>query len=377
MQAFTEPPRDGFTVSEVESLIRDHPSLQVGSGLELIDRDLNLLEDISDDMTGGAVERSSFADLHGSFACGLSRELDWGNSIVRPYYTMSDGIITMRFNLGAYIATSPKLTIEQEPDVQDLVGYDVLHFLSDRAGEVYVVEAGTAYLVAVEEILTAMGYTKYIIDQQAATSTLTDARVWALDENIKWINIVNDLLAAIGYRGVYSDWNGYLRCEPYIVPVDRMNEWIYTSEGGAAMVAPRREVDRDFFEAPNRWVAVRSNEVDGVPPVEGNGIYTLVNEFEGPTSVTARNGRAVTRYLSFEAVDQAALVSQTDAAADEDKTLSTKLTVSTAPNPLHWHFDRVLLVDPKINYGEPLDCQVTKWTLPFDGSNMGHEWTAI
>lgn len=375
MQSRTEPPRDGFTVAQVEALIQDCPAVIVGSGLELVDMNLDLIEDISGDMTGGAVERSSFADLHGSFACGMSRELDWGNAIIRPYYTMSDGIITVRFNMGAYIATSPKLTIEQEPSVQDLVGYDILHGLSDTVGEAYAVEVGTVYLTAVEEILIARGYTRYVIDQQAATSTMVSPRVWALDENIKWITIVNDLLAAIGYRGIYSDWNGYLRAEPYLIPSDRANEWIYTSVGDAAMIAPKRSMDRDFFTAPNRWVAVRSNEVDGAQPLEGNGIYTLVNEFDGPTSVTARNGRTVTRYLSFEAADQAALITQTDAAAAADKALSTKFELTTQPNPLHWHFDRVLLDDPEV--GPARDCQVTKWTLPFDGGDMSHEWTAI
>lgn len=377
MQSRTEPPREAFTVAQVEALIRDHPSPVVDAGLERLDMNLDVLEDLSADMTGGAVERSSFADIHGHFQCGFSRELDWGNTVVRPYYTMSDGLITVRFNLGAYIATSPRLTIEQEPDVQDLIGYDILQLLSDTTGEVYVVDAGADYLVSVEEILIARGYTKYVIDQRAAGQTLTSPRVWALDENIKWINVVNDLLAAIGYRGIYSDWNGYLRAEPYLTPADRSNEWVYTAVGDTSMIAPKRSVDRDFYEAPNRWVGVRSNDVEGAQPVEGAGIYTLVNEFEGPTSVTSRNGRTFTRYLSFEAADQAALVTQVEAAADADKMLSTKIALSTQPNPLHWHFDRVLLDDPKINNGVPLDCQVTKWTLPFNGDDMDQEWTAV
>lgn len=392
MQNPTDWPRNTLTAAQVVYLIQDAPSVSVDKGIELLDQGLNVLQDISSDLAGGSVSRQSFADLHGSGSFALSCDLDWQTAIVRPYIVLRDGSISARFNLGAYYTSTPKRSVKTFPRVHDVTGYDILHRLHDPVGDTYVVAKDTLYLAAVEQILIEQGFTKYIIDQSAAATPLPADRTWALDENIKWVTVINDLLAAIGYQGIWSDWNGYLRVHQYITPRDRAPEWAYRvvdDQGNSvSMLAPERTVEQDYYEAPNRWVAVRSNSwtrtvTDGegnqveeeIPPTENNGIFTYVNETTGPTSVSARDGRIITRFLSIEAADQGSLVAAAQISIDADLRLSTNYEVSSFPNPLHWHFDRVILDDPEL--AELKDLLVTSWSLDLQGGDMSQQWSAI
>lgn len=374
MQSPTESPREDLTADQVVGLIRDTPGLIIGRGLELVDMNLALIEDVCDDLLGGSVSRASYATLHGTASLSISRRLDWGSAIVRPYMTMSDGALTARFNLGAYFTSVPRRAIGQEPETWEVEGYDILLALADPVGEAYAVDAGIGYLAAVEDIFGQQGYTQYVIDRSAAALVLPSAKVWPFDDKTTWLNVVNDLLAAIGYAGVWSDWHGRLRCHPYQSPADRLPEWTYDTEPLTSLLGPHRSIERDFFDAPNRWVFYRQNNVDGDPPVEGNGLFTYVNERDGDTSVEERGGRVITRVAGIEAADHASLVSAARRQIDDDLRLKATIAAPTAPNPLHWHFDRLTLADPALGVADVLDA---RWTLPLNGGDMSHDWTVI
>jgi hypothetical protein len=375
MQSPNEWPREAFTAAQINELIQDAPSLVVGAGLELIDMNLDVLLDLTDDLDSGEVSRSGYADLHGSATFGLSTNLDWQSAIVRPYMTLSDHVITAKFYLGAYFTSTPKKSVEFYPQIHQVTGYDILHRLQDQVGEVYAVAAGQKYLTVVEGILREQGYQKFIIDNHAADAVLPSAQVWELDQNITWLTVVNDLLAAVGYQGIWSDWNGYLRCQQYIPPGQRVAEWYYDAGKLTSMLDPERSIEQDYYNAPNRWVAVQSNNVDEKTPVEGDGIFTFINQSNGPTSVEARDGRTITRRLDIDAASQEALVASARVSIDADMRLSTKYEVASSPNPLHWHFDRLLVNDPDL--GEYIEVLSTSWTLPLNGDNMTHEWNGV
>lgn len=377
MQDLTAPPRNALTAAQVTALIQDSPSPTIGRGLELLDNNLNVVEDISVDLRGGSVSRASYATLHGTCSLGVSRVLDWGRAIVRPYMTITDGIVLARFNLGAYFTSTPRQNAAPSPPTHEVAGYDILDALDLPAGTTYAVDTGTGYLAAAETILIAQGYTKYSIDQTAGGAVLPAPMVWILDDNPTWMTIVNDLLGAVGYAGVWSDWDGVLRLAPYRLPQDRGPEWSYNVGKTTSMIRPARARVQDFYKAPNRWVFKRSGSatIDGPPPVEGNGIFTYINQRSGQTSVEAR-GRVITAPTqSVEAVDQAALVTQGTMRIEADLRLKTTLELSTFPNPMHWHFDRVNYDDGA--FGAPMRCLVTRWTLPLDGTAMTHEWSVI
>ncbi|MFC0504214.1 hypothetical protein [Micromonospora costi] len=375
MQPITAAPRNTMTTAAVTRLLRDAPALTVGKGLELIDRNLQVIEDISADLAGGQVSRNSYANLHATATLSLSRELAWASALVRPYMTLSDGVDTARFNLGAFFTNVPEQPVDEQPVTYNVNGYDILHALYSPTGEAYAVDAGVSYLAEVERILQAQGYTRYLIDQTRADAVLPSAKVWPLDDQTRWLTIVNDLLAAVGYQGVWSDWDGQLRCQPYQLPRERAPEWLYDNGQATAMIGPGLVVARDYFEAPNRWVVVRQNDIDGPPPTEGAGVYTWTNEDQGDISVEGRDGRIITRVVYVDAADQAALERLAEVTIDADMRIPTQVRLSTSPNPLHWHFD--LLVVDHAAVGRYSQVLGTSWTLPLDGGDMTHEWSVL
>ncbi|MBM0275089.1 hypothetical protein [Micromonospora tarensis] len=373
MQPLTASPRDGLTADLVTALVRDAPAVTVGHGAELVDQTLAVLADISEDVRGGSVSRAAYAELHGSAQLSISRDLDWGRAIVRPYMTLSDGQLTARFNLGAYYTAKPKRNLRETPPRFDVAGFDILLALNDPVGQTYAVDAGVGYLTAVEDILIQRGFVQYLIDRSSAALVLPAAKVWPFDPRTTWLQVVNDLLSAIGYAGIWSDWDGRPRCQPYQPPQQRPAEWTYEADGIRSMIAPEREIEQDFFRTPNRWVFYQSNNVEAAP-VEGNGMYTYVNQADGPTSVEGR-GRVITQPVGLDAADHASLVRQAQERIDTDIRVPTTYTTPTALNPLHWHFDRLLVLDPTA--GPPMEVLGTQWTLPLMGRRMTQEWTIL
>lgn len=376
MQLPTAIPREELTAAEVVAVIRDTPAVRTSSGLEVIDMNLLMLEDLTDWFGGGRVTRGSYDTLHAKADLKLETELDWGGVLLRPYmlWHRFDGE-PIRFNLGAYYPVVPGYDVEELPQIYAMEGFDILDLLSDPVGESYSVSEGVSYVAAVEQILTELGYQRFTISSEYASLTLPSTRTWVIDPNLTWLTIVNDLLNAIGYEGIWSDWDGRLVSNPYRAPRERASEWVYDADILTSMITRKRRLETDFYRAPNRWVFYRTNNVDGDPPIEGNGVYTFINQATGPTSLEARRGRVVSRVEGLEAADHDALVRQAEQKIAEDMLPQTRIPVQTAPNPLHWHFDRCTIADP--NVGPVYEVLDTRWILPLDGTDMSHEFTLI
>jgi hypothetical protein len=80
----------------------------------------------------------------------------------------------------------------------------------------------------------------------------------------------------------------------------------------------------------------------------------------------------ITKVLGVDAADQPSLVNLAQVTIDADKSVARVYQNATSPNPLHWHFDRIVLSDNAV--GTWIDAQATKWTYDFDGADMTHEW---
>ena len=377
MQPYTDPPRDGLTRQQVTDLLQNAPAVTLAGGMEIVDIDLTVIEDISGDLAGGSVERQSYADMHGTARFRLSRVVDWGGDLLRPYLTISAAAVTGRWNLGVYHPSTPAWSLEESPPPFDVEGYDILLRLNQPVGSSYSILGGEAYLDKVEQILQQRGYSQYLIDPDRATTVSPTSRVWPFDPATTWLTVVNNLLASVGYAGIWSDWDGRLRCQPYQTPLARSPEWYYSDDQATTMLSTKRVVTHDFFASPNRWVAYRSNLVEGATPVEGNGIYTYQNDAAGDTSVQARRGLVITRAPEgFDVADQAALVARAQSMIDADMTVPTIYDVETAPNPAHWHFDRLFVSDDAF---PAADVMCTQWTLPLppDTGDMAQEWRIL
>jgi hypothetical protein len=378
MQPLTDPPRDGLSAAQVVDLLQNQPAIVVAGGLEIVDIGLTVIEDISDDLAGGNVERNSYNTLHGSARLRITRVIDWGGDLLRPYVVISGGGVSARWNLGVYHPSTPTWPLDQSPPTFEVEGYDILLRLAQPVGSSYSILAGETYLGKVEQLLQQRGYGQYLIDPDRAATVSPTSRVWAFDPQTTWLTVVNDLLASVGYAGIWSDWDGRLRCEPYQTPLDRSPEWYYTDAAAITMLSTKRSVDHDFFAAPNRWIAYRSNLVEGETPVEGNGIYTFTNDGVGETSVQARRGLVITRPPEgFDVADQQALIAQAQSMIDADMHVPSVYHVETAPNPQHWHFDRMMVFDSAAFPAADVMC--TQWSLPLpaDTGDMSQEWRVL
>lgn len=371
MQPRRAIPRDALSTATVEQLIRDDSAITVTGGLEVIDKFLNVLSDVSDYLQDGEVEHSSFATLHNSFRFKLSTQLNWANAIVRPYQVISNGTTEAKFYLGAYYTSTPERGTDVEPPSYEVEGTDILLGLDSLVGDSYAVYQGTTYLSAVETILLAQGFTQYSINQNRASTTLPASRAWPLDDKTTWLSIINDLLAAIGYRGLYSDWNGKFIIEPYVEPNKRQSEWTYDTGSFTAQILPGSKVKHDYFRTPNRWVGVRNNNIEADAPIPGDGVFEYVNQYDGETSIDARS-RVISAVYYYEAADQNALKAQVMSQVESDMDIGTEYEVATSPNPLHWHFDRLTLTHPEI--GTNVQVTESQWSLPLFGGDMQHTW---
>lgn len=383
MQPPTDGPRAGFTAAQVQYLIQNTPSVVFDKGLELL-QGLNLIvdRDISDLLISGSVSRSNYADIHGSATFAFDQPLDWGNSIVRPYYLMTGPasaadktLTTMKFYLGAFFTDSPDEDASSSPPTWDVTGYDVLSILDDAIGDDFAIDLNEDPLDHVEQILLGRGITQYIIDQDATGKLLTSPLVYAMTDNTTWLTVVNALLAYVGYQSIWTDWNGVFRCHSYVTPALRGSEWLLSVDVADTILTQRRKISRDFYDAPNRWVFYRSNATDSATPVDGGGRYEFINNNQGETSVEARGGRTITKAQGLDIADDASLRTAAQVVIDADMQIPTTFALETAPLPLVWHFDKFTVNDPAL--GAAQDVLGSTWTIALDGSDMTHEMTAI
>lgn len=373
MQPRTAPPREHLTRDDLEQLITRAPVLSVEPGLELLTVDDELIEDISDELIGGTVEHGNYRRIHGTVELELSTELDWPAQRVRPYITLSDGATSARFDLGVYLLSTPSATHGRMPAVFEVAGYDKLHALDTPLGASHALAAGTDVLAAVRQLIEGVGETEILLADEGDSPALPSARIWQLDEKTTTLAVVNELLGLIGYRALWCDWRGQYRSDSYVAPANRATEWHYSADGPQlATVEAEWEETTDLHDVPNVWVFVRDDPAQGAP-VEGDGVYTVTNQSDGPASIDARAGRVRRRIMRMDAASHDALVRRGDAVAARDRAIARHAGVSTSPNPLHWHADVVELnVD-----GDLRRYLEQSWELPLDGGRMRHEWKRL
>lgn len=364
MQPRTAAPREHLTASQVDALLTG-PSLRVSPGLEVVDESGTVLEDVSDRLVAGSVSHSNYATIHGTCKLRLlAPPLAWQSARVRPFLTLTSQGVEARFDLGVYLTSTPRRQVDAAPETFEVEGYGLLSILDTLTGTTYRVAAGTNVVAAVQAILDDHGAgTPHFIEQD--DEVLASDRIYPLDEETTWLRVVNDLLASIGYRGLFEDWTGRYRSEPYRAPASQAPEWVYGTDERTTILHPERAQEADYFDAPNRWVFVRQDPGDGVAEPSTPDVYEVTNQTDGPTSIGAR-GRTITRVEFLDVTSSAALVSRGDAVVAADKRLDATFDVVADPNPLHWHFDVVSLDDPE--FGAPVKAVVQEWDLDLSGS---------
>lgn len=342
MDSYTDQERKVLTARQID----------VDFGLELLDDDDRLLDEIGDDLIGGTVDRELYRAVHGS--CDLSLLADYSGRRVRPWQSVTAAAGTVRRPLGVFLLTTPERDqTDDDRDVWSTQGVDKLHTLQHQIADTYVVGSGTSYLTAVRDAITAAGSTGLApyLDGTAVDATLDGDRVWVCDPDVpvSWLRVVNDLLSEIGYRGLWVDRLGRFRSEPYRSPAVRATEWDFDlTDPRTSIVDPTRKLTRDSFDGFNFWRFVREGDVR---PVDGNGRYT----------VDRSNGSQLRpRFERLQVADHAALVARGDQLVDADTRSTQLLEITTGPLPIVGHADVARYVDPELG---TLRVQTRTWRV--------------
>lgn len=349
--------------------------LEVTAGMELLDSNDVLVADLSDELVGGRVKRSNFASIHGTMECDLLTNLSWTSARLRPTLTLTnlDSGESYSTNLGIFIPTSPARRTGETPETYRVQCYDKLYMLSTPRSSSYEVASGTGYIAAIEALLDELGET-HVIEQSAVSKTLNSTKVWLLDERNTNLRIINDLLQSIGYRGLYMGRNGALRSEPWVSPAQRATIWDYDADSDLSVLDPIAEQQVDWHEVPNVAVFIRDDPDPALSlPTEGDGIYTITNQSDGPASIDMRGFQVVAGPYRVDAADQASLVTYGDRIWEGLQEPREGLQVATSPNPLHWHAEVVRLSWSALGYTSQRFTEIS-WELPLDGGDMKHEW---
>ena len=330
------------------------PDVVVDFGVDLLDGADAVVEDISADVVSFTVERSMYADVHGTCEIQLLRDLAWGVDRVSPWLSVSGKV----WPLGVFFLTSPEMKAGEEPRTRSVSGMDKLWLLRRPVGDTFVINAGTSYLDAIRSVLAASGVTGQLFLQGDRQDTLLeDPAVWLLtEEPTSWLRVVNDLLNMIGYRGLWVDGLGRFRSEPYVSPLQRAAGWIFdTSDAATNIVGEDRSATADLFDAPNWWRFVRRGQA--VIPQPGYGMYTV-----------DRVGSALPnrKVVFLDAADQASLVAQGDRIVDQDTQNNRLVTLESSPLPAG-HFDVVSVTDPGLGLSGAR-CQARRWAVTSEGA---------
>lgn len=347
--------------------------LNVEAGCELLDEDLNLVQDISDNMVlEGEISHTSLNRVAGTCRLTFDENYLWHINRFRPYLVLSDedGNET-QFNMGVYMLNTPRRQTGKTPPRYEAEGYDLISLLDTPYGATYEVASGSNYLSTVAALLDAAGVPSYNIAQDAAAATTPMDLAWRLDNDNTWLKIINDLLIGVGYLELYADRNGTLQARPFYFPQDKSPVWAYDTESDDTIMLEEIQSEVDLHEIPNKWIFVRNVPSQALPS-EGSGLYTVTNTTDGVTSTGQRgsNRPPVTIIIPVEtAYTQTELEITGDRIVDRMKQPTMTVNMQTGLNPTHFHYEVVTLNAP----GLGLNTQkfyVESWSLPLGGGPM-------
>ena len=234
--------------------------------------------------------------------------------------------------------------------------------------------AGTPYMTAIEQQLTASGINSMIATPNAAVFA-TDREDW--DIGTSNLKIINELLAEISYKPLWFNNEGIAVVEPLAVPrAENIQHTLSDNvERVSGMPDPAkierligRKITRttDLYEAPNVWVCVCDNP-DFPAPLVATSENSNVNS---PLS-TVRRGRRIVKKVDVKNIaSQTELQNYADNLRDQSLISGEVIELETALLP-GWGVDDVVA----LHYGD-VNCigLCREWTMTLTvGGAMQHK----
>lgn len=377
--------RDGYNDDQILRMLHS-PAMSVDFGAELLNLQLEVVQDISGDVSEIVTSRTMGAVVHGQVSLEIARPLRWGVDFVQTFMRLRDGLsgVSARFDTGVYSLTTPTRTVGESLTSYKASGFDRLVLLQREVGADYNVALDVTYRQALLDTFAAAGLSGgVLIEGAAADRKLPKARSWPLIATstdpdqvttpVTWLRVINDLLQAINFRGVWADERGRYRCQAYANPKTRPSEFLLSTDRSDprldSIVGPDRSTMQDVWGTPNRWTARATNPPAGVVPSETNGLVQIRNNVsDGITSQQARGGLIYAKVLDYETADASTLANRVDRRVALDLQATATYEITTAPLPIAGHDDVVTIRDPEAEI--TTRAQATSWRLPHNGDDM-------
>lgn len=386
MQPLLDGPRSSLSESAVRGLLQSHSTIQITYGAEGLDNSFGLVGDLAGYISGGSITSSSDAQTPRS--CNLTIDSDvtdtgWSylSGFIRPYMTITDVAtgVAAQFRLGVYTLTTPDRVLGSTPGTLSVTGYDLTYLLRQEVGDSYQVPTGSDPAQAAADAI-GLAIPGVEIDVVPSSSLTPSQMTWPFDaaQPTLWIDIVNALLASIGYRAAWVDWNGTFHVEPWVDLQLEEPEWTFDALATDNIMQDDRKQNVDLYSVPNWFRFVMANLAD--LPVEGQSQYTWIdNSATNPGSVLNRG-------FFIKHIESVTVTSWQDLLTYAQRTIASMLkpsetfTVTTQPFPLAWHYDVIRFKDSNLDAALPLNpggsrmVVATGWTLDITGAN-DMEWT--
>jgi hypothetical protein len=287
-----------------------------------------------------------------------------------------------RFNLGVFALEAPEFQLAESPSSLTFSGLDLLYFLDQPIGDSYEMPIGSDPVVVAASLIAAAvpGATVNFVPSGAST-TVPFTWPYSEQEAATYLSVVNDMLALVGYLGVWVDWDGVFQLVPYVQPSIGTVEWVFDLSATDNVVSEQRTAAQSFFNVPNWWRFTMQNLTE--TPTEGTNMLTYIDEDPDNPGSYPNRGRYIKKTLFVDAASWAGLVAQAAVTIAADLSPAETFNVSTSPFPLAWHRDLIRMVDPSLADLPPNNSTVRRvlarsWEITLDGSaDMTWTWETV
>lgn len=395
MQPLLDGPRSHLTNEQVRSLVQSQSAIKITYGAVALDADFRPVADVSEYLSAGS-EVKSDATVTVNRTCTLNIDADvtdtgWSylSGYIKPYMVFTDVAtgLAAQFNLGVYTLTTPTLQLGSTPATLSFSGYDLKYMLRQPMGDSYEVPAGEDPVEAAAA-LVQLAVPEIQVIVAPSGSSLPTQMSWPFDSTkpYTFLDAIEELLASVGYRDVWVDWEGVFRIEPFIDLQTADYEWTFDTTvkapDGFNIVASDRTQDVDMFDVPNWFRFVMADLPD--TPVEGQTMFTWQDTSPDNPGSTANRRHKVAYIETPTCATYADLVSYGQRVIAGLLGPSETFTVKTQPFPLAWHLDVLHYIDVGLTRALPTlpvsqrRVVSTAWTLPLDGqSDMEWTWQTV
>ena len=318
---------------------------------DLIDIDGSVIDEFGDQVSSLSINYERTGRVNRMVSMTTTRELHWGRHRVAPYITISSssGLMDEDVPLGVFATTRAPRNREADPREFQVTGYDLLYLVDWPLIEPFTARAGTTTVLEyVAQLISSRGVNAVGLDPSRA-DLLGETRTWAFTEQHTTLDVINDLLGNVGYDTLAMSTTGVAVAGPILHCGQRPSLWTYDADSDtSSVVVGAGDYDDDCTSTPNHWTFYIDSVDRATPISEGDGIYVVQNDSDGPCSIVERGGVFPAEPVRVEALTQADLVAQGDKIVAEEMHAQQRLTLETDLNPYHDHRDVVHVVDSRL-----------------------------